>query len=154
MDRLNWSIFGGVASGDDPYDIGIAAGGSAKWRRSDWPVGVRGDVYYAHHSGDLGSQLGGYDISVNIYGLIGAAEYAFPTENRLEPYVFAGLGLFYSSVNLEYDDVFEDETYDSSTDVGFDIGAGLHLTSKFGLELRFMDIGGFSTIPILAVWHF
>ena len=147
-------VFGGVASGDNPYDIGIAAGATVTWRRSEWPVAVRADGYYAHHSGDLGSQLGGYDISVNIYGFVGAAEYAFPTENRLEPYVFGGLGLFYSDVSQDYDGVFEDDTYESSTDLGFAVGAGMKLTRRLGLELRFMDIGDFSTIPVLAVWHF
>ena len=150
----DWSIFAGVASGDDPYDIGIAAGATAKWRRLEWPVAVRADGYYAHHSGDLGSQLGGYDISVNIFGVMGAGEYVFPTQNRLKPYVLGGLGVFYSSVNLDYDGVFEDDTYDSSADLGFEIGAGIKLTNKFGIELRFMDMGEFSTMPVLAVWDF
>ena len=82
----DWSIFVGVASGDNPYDIGIAAGATAKWRRSEWPVAVR--------------------------------------------------------------------AYDSSTDLGFEIGAGIKLTNKLGIELRFMDIGEFSTMPVLAVWDF
>lgn len=154
MTGPQWSLFGGVASGDNPYDIGLALGGSGRWRRSDWPVAVRGDVYYAHHSGDIGTQFGGFDVTINIFGVMGNAEYAFPTENRLKPYVFGGLGIFYSNVNVDYEGLFEDSAYDSSTDLGFGVGGGIHLTDKFGLELRAMDIGGFSTIPILAVWHF
>ena len=68
--------------------------------------------------------------------------------------MFGGLGLFYSDVGLDYDGAFEDDTYESSTDLGFNIGAGFHLTKRFGLELRFMNFGDFSTIPIVAVWHF
>ena len=147
-----WSFFGGVASGDNPYDMGLAVGGTGRWQQSNWPVAFRGDAYFAHHSGGIGEQFGGYDISVNIFGMMGNAEYAFPTKSRLKPYAFGGLGLFYSNVNLEYDGVFDAD--DSSTDLGFGIGGGMHLTEKFGLELRFMDLGGFSTIPLLAVWHF
>ena len=154
MTGPEWSAFVGVASGDNPYDIGIALDGSGKWHRSDWPVAVRGDAYFAHHGGSIGSQLGGVDLSVNIFGVMGSAEYSFPTTNKLKPYAFGGLGLFYSSVSVDYNGVFEGSAYDSGTDLGFGIGGGISLTGKFGLEARFMDIGGFNTIPILAVFHF
>ncbi len=154
MTGPEWSIFGGVASGDGPYDIGLAAGGSARWRRSDWPVTVRGDAYFAHHGGDVGASFGGYDVSINIFGVMGSAEYSFPIENKLKPYAFGGLGLFYSNINLDYPGGLDLGDYDSSTDLGFGIGGGIFLTEKLGLELRFMDVGGFSTIPILAVYHF
>lgn len=150
-----WSAFAGIASGDNPYDVGVALGANGKWSRSDWPVAIRGDAYFAHHSGSFGSQFGGVDLSINIFGVMGAAQYDFPTENKVKPYAFGGLGIFYSNVNVDYNGVFSNEgAYDSSTDLGFGIGGGLSLTEKFGLEIRFMDIGGFNTIPILAVWHF
>ena len=149
-----WSAFAGVASGDGAYEIGVAAGINGRWHRSDWPVAARGDLYFAHHSGDIGSPFGGFDVSINIFGVMANAEYSFPTENRLKPYAFGGLGLFYSNINVDYDGAFEDNAYDSSTDLGFGVGGGIYLTQKFGLELRFMDVGGFSTIPILAVYHF
>ena len=155
MTGPKWSAFAGIASGDNPYDVGIALGGSGKWSRSDWPVAIRGDAYFAHHGGSFGSQLGGVDLSINIFGVMGAAQYDFPTENKVKPYAFGGLGIFYSNVNVDYNGVFSNEgAYDSSTDLGFGIGGGLSLTEKFGVELRFMDIGGFNTIPILAVFHF
>jgi outer membrane protein with beta-barrel domain len=150
----DWSAFAGVASGDNPYDIGIALGAAGKWHRSDWPVAVRGDAYFAHHSGDIGGANGGFDVSINMFGIMGGAEYSFPTENKLKPYAFGGLGLFYSNVDVDVSGPFEDSAYDSSTDLGFGIGGGIHFTSKFGIELRFMDIGGFNTIPILAAFHF
>jgi len=150
----DWSGLAGVASGDNPYDIGIALGVNGKWHRSDWPVGVRGDAYFAHHSGDVGTQLGGFDVSINIFGVMGGAEYSFPTENKLKPYAFGGLGIFYSNINVDGNDAFDNSAYDSSTDLGFGIGGGISFTSKFGIEVRFMDIGGFNTIPILAVLHF
>ena len=154
MTGPDWSAFAGVASGDNPYDIGIALGGAGKWHRSDWPVAVRGDAYFAHHSGDIGSQFGGLDLSVNIFGVMGGAEYAFETTSNLKPYVFGGLGLFYSNVNVDYDGDFEGSDYDSSTDLGLGVGGGIHFTPKFGVEVRFMDLGGFNTIPLLAVLHF
>ena len=150
MTGPDWSVFGGVASGDGAYDIGIAAGGTGRWRRSDWPVGVRGDAYFAHHSGEVIFS----DVSINIFGVMASAEYSFPIENRLKPYVFGGLGLFYSNIDLDYEGDVDLGGYDSSTDLGFGIGGGVYLTQKFGVEVRFMDVNGFSTIPILAVWHF
>ena len=154
MTGPDWSAFAGVASGDNPYDIGLALGGAGKWHRSDWPVAVRGDAYFAHHSGDIGSQFGGIDLSVNIFGVMGGAEYAFETTSNLKPYVFGGLGLFYSNVNVDYDGEFDGTDYDSSTDLGLGVGGGIHFTPKFGVEVRFMDLGGFNTIPLLAVLHF
>ena len=154
MTGPDWSVFGGVASGDGAYDVGFAAGGTGRWRRSDWPVSARGDAYFAHHGGDIGREFGGFDVSINIFGVMASAEYSFPIENRLRPYAFGGLGLFYSNINVDYDGVFDDSSYDSSTDLGFGVGGGVHLTEKLGLEIRFMDVGGFSTIPILAVYHF
>lgn len=154
MSGPEWSLYGGVASGDNPYDIGVALGATAKWRRSDWPVAVRGDAYFAHHSGDIGRQFNGYDLSVNILGVMGSAEYTLPVENKLKPYVFGGLGLFYSNVDFDYPGELDNGDYDSSTDLGIGIGGGINLTSKFGLELRAMNIGSFTTIPILAVFHF
>lgn len=154
MTGPDWSAYVGVASGDNPYDIGIAAGGSGRWHRPDWPVAVRGDAYFAHHSGSIGLPLGGFDVSVNIFGVMGSAEYSFPTTSTLKPYAFGGLGLFYSHVNVDFNGQFDTNAYDSSTDLGFGIGGGINFTPKFGLELRYMDIGGFNTVPILAAFHF
>lgn len=151
-----WSLFAGIASGDGPYDLGIALGGSGRWHRSDWPVAIRGDAYLAHHGGDIGSQFGGTDISINILGVMGNAEYTFPTTSTISPYVFGGLGLFYKNSDID-DDVapgYDDRGYDSSLDLGLGIGGGLRFTPRFGLELRVTDIGGFTTIPIVAVFHF
>jgi opacity protein-like surface antigen len=153
MTGPEWSGYAGVASGDNPYDIGLALGASGRWHRSDWPVAIRGDAYFAHHGGSVGSPLGGFDVSVNIFGIMGNAEYSFPTTNKLKPYAFGGLGLFYSKFNVD-NNAFDEDAYANSTDLGFGIGAGLSFTPKFGLELRFMDIGGFNTIPLLAVLHF
>ena len=149
----DWSLFAGVASGDNPYDIGIALGAAAKWNRSDWPVAIRGDAYYAHHSGDVGTTFGGTHVSINIFGAIGGAEYAFETENRLKPYVFGGIGLFYLNSSSDAS-ALANGYYDGSTDLGFGVGGGVKFTPKFGVELRFMDLGGFNTIPILAAFHF
>jgi hypothetical protein len=150
-----WSALAGIATGDNPYDLGFALGVNGLWRRSDWPVGIRGDAYFAHHGGNVGGDIfGNIDLSVNIFGVMGNAQYDFSTTSKLKPYVIGGLGIFYSNVNVDYNGVDLGGGYDSSTDLGFGVGGGISFTSKLGLEARFMDIGGFNTLPILAVWHF
>ena len=154
MTGPDWSAYAGIASGDNPYDVGVSVGGSGRWHRSDWPVAIRGDAYFAHHSGNIGAQIGGFDVSVSMFGVMGGAEYSFPTTNKLKPYAFGGLGLFYSHVNVDYNGGLDNSAYDSSTDLGFGIGGGINITPKFGIELRFMNIGGFNTVPLLAAFHF
>lgn len=154
MTGPSWAIAGGVASGDGAYDLGIGVGANARWNRSDWPVTIRGDVYFAHHSGDVGAVLGGFDISLNLFGVLGNVEYSFPTENALKPYVFGGLGLFYANIDIDYNGLLDDSDYDSSTDLGFNAGGGALFTPRFGVEIRLMDAGGFTTIPVLAVFRF
>jgi hypothetical protein len=150
-----WSALAGIATGDNPYDLGFALGVNGLWHRSDWPVGIRGDAYFAHHGGNVGGDIfGNIDLSVNIFGVMGNAQYDFSTTSKLKPYVIGGLGIFYSNVNVDYNGVDLGGGYDSSTDLGFGVGGGISLTSKFGIEARFMDIGGFNTLPILAVLHF
>jgi len=156
MTGPEWSLFGGIASGDGAYDLGIALGGTGRWHRADWPVAIRGDAYFAHHGGELAQ--GTADVSLNILGVMGSAEYVFPTTTSLKPYVFGGLGLFYSNANIDYqadpDPNYRLDGYDSSMDLGLGIGGGVRFTPRFGLELRVTDIGGFTTIPIVAVLHF
>jgi hypothetical protein len=151
-----WSLLGGFASGDGAYDLGLALGATARWHRADWPVTVRGDGYFAHHGGNFGSPaFGSFDVSLNILGAMGSAEYAFPTTSTVKPYVFGGLGVFYSHFSVDYNGTgFNDSAYDSSMDLGLGIGGGLRLTQNFGLELQVKDIGGFTTIPIVAVLYF
>jgi len=149
-----WSMVGGVASGDGEYDLGFSLGTTARWSRSNWPVTIRGDGYFAHHSGDINSFAGDFDLSLNLLGVLGSAEYSFPTQSSLKPYVFGGLGLFYAAVDVDYDEAFGDGDYDSSTDLGFSVGGGLNFTPRFGMELRLIDVGGFTTLPIVAVLRF
>lgn len=154
MTGPSWAIAGGVASGDGAYDLGLGVGANARWNRSDWPVTIRGDAYFAHHSGDVGAGLGGFDISLNLFGVLGNAEYSFPTESTLKPYVFGGVGLFYANADIDYDGPFDFSDYDSSTDLGFNAGGGVLFTPRFGVEIRLMDAGGFTTIPVFAVFRF
>ena len=149
-----WAVGGGLASGDGAYDLGFGVGVTARWRRSDWPVTIRGDGYFAHHSGDVGTLLGGFDLSLNLFGILGNAEYEFPTETTLKPYVFGGVGLFYANTDVDYDGDLGDTDYDSSTDLGFNVGGGVMFTTRFGVELRVMDAGGFTTIPVFAILRF
>jgi opacity protein-like surface antigen len=149
----DWSVAAGIASGDDYYDLGLGVGGTGRWLRTGWPVAIRGDGYFAHHSGDFDAVFGGIDISLNLFALLGSAEYTFPTEGRIKPYVFGGLGLAYANVSVDADGDLGDAD-DSETDLAFGVGGGARFTSRFGAELRLMDAGGFTTIPILAVLYF
>jgi len=149
----DWSIMAGFASGDDQLDLGLAVGANARWRRSDWPVAIRGDVYFAHHSGDFGGGIfGDFDATLNLFGVLGSAEYEFPTETKIKPYVFGGLGIFYANFDVDFDG--DIDGYDSETDLGFGVGGGARFTPRFGVELRLMDAGGLTTIPVLAVLYF
>jgi outer membrane protein with beta-barrel domain len=151
-----FSAFGGIATGDGPYDLGFALGGNALWSPATWPVDIRADLYIAHHGGSLGSALANFDTSVNIFGLLGHARYVFPvTGSSVHPYVLGGLGLFYS--RFSFDDNFPGETdygSTSSTDLGISLGGGADFTERFGAELRIMDFNSFTTIPITFVIHF
>ena len=150
----SWSFIGGVASGDGAYDLGVALGTTARWHRAEWPVAIRGDGYFAHHSGGIESYAGEFDLSLNLFGVLGSAEYSFPTQSTLKPYVFGGLGIFYAAVDVDYDGDFGNGDNDSSMDLGFNVGGGLNFTPQFGMELRLIDAGGFTTLPIVAVFRF
>jgi hypothetical protein len=146
-----FELHGGIASGDGPYDLGLALGGAATWKPQGWPVDIRGDLYFAHHGGGQGP----VDLSLNIFGVSGHVIYRFPTTNSsVKPYVLGGLGIFYSNVTVDYNNNDLDlGAYDSSTDLGILLGGGLDFTPKLGAEIRFMDVNGFSTFPILLVIH-
>jgi hypothetical protein len=144
----SFSLQGGIASGDGDFDLGLALGGSATWHPQEWPVAVRGDVYFAHHGGGSGP----VDVSLNLFGVAGHALYTFPTTNStVSPYVFGGVGLFYSNINVDYEGTAIDFDYDSSTDLGLTIGGGLSFTPRIGAEIRFISVNDFTTFPILLV---
>lgn len=152
----DFALYGGLATGDDPYDLGFIVGASARWQRANVPVTFRGDVSFSRHSGDVDfGPFGDYDLNLNLFGAMALVEYVFATTGQLRPYVFGGLGLFYANVDSDFDSGFgSDDDYDSSTDLGFGIGAGLNFTERIGAEFRFMDVGGFTTIPFTIVIRF
>lgn len=157
MTGPEWAGFAGIASGDGAYDLGFVLGGTGRWNRADWPVTARGDAYLARHGG--GTDFAGvdYDASVLFLGALGSVEYVFPGTSQLKPYVFGGLGLFYSRYSVDYDGGpfgGDDSFDDSGLELGIGLGGGLQFTPRFGAELRVMDIGGFTTIPIVAVLRF
>jgi hypothetical protein len=151
--RPKFSLHAGIASGDNELDLGFALGGAATWDMADWPVDVRGDLYFARHGGDVG----GVDLSLSLFGASGQVVYVFPTTNSaMSPYILGGLGLFYSSFDIDVDAFpgVEDSYGDSSTDLGLLIGGGLNFSQRLGAEIRFMSVDDFTTFPILLVIRF
>lgn len=145
------TLLGGVATADSPFDMGFMVGASLKWDLSGAPVDLRFDPSIARHGGGVL----GVDVSVLFVNLPVAVEYAFKTTGGSgEPYVFGGLGLHYGKYDVDIPSVPGYGGYgDSSTDLGLTIGGGYRLKSGLSFEARYLDINGFTTIPLLVGWR-
>jgi len=153
---MQFTLLGGVATGEEGLDLGFAIGGSFEWDMVGWPVNLRVDPYLARHEGDCG---GFDDCSLLILGAGVNAAYDFPTTSgaRALPlqgaatgptwYVFGGLGIYRSSFDVDVGIPgvdFEDET-----DLGLQLGGGAKFGGRYRGEIRYMSIDSFSTIPLL-----
>ena len=154
---MQFTLLGGVATGEEGIDLGFAIGGSFEWDMAGWPVNLRVDPYIARHEGDCG---GFADCSLMIIGAGVNAAYDFPTSSgsRALPlqgastgpswYVFGGLGIYRSSFDVDTDvpgfDFGGDET-----DLGIQLGGGAKFGGRYRGEIRYMSIDSFSTIPLL-----
>lgn len=154
---MQFTLYGGVATGEEGLDLGFAIGGSFEWDMMNWPVNLRVDPYIARHEGDCG---GFADCSLLIIGAGVNAAYDFPTTSgaRALPvqgaatgptwYVFGGLGIYRSSFDVDTDvpgfDFGGDET-----DLGIQLGGGAKFGGRYRGEIRYMSIDSFSTIPLL-----
>ena len=153
--RPRFSVYGGVATGDEDYDLGFAAGFSARWTMVDWPIRIRGDLHVQRNTISIDNAFGDVDGALLFIGAIGNAEYVFPGSSSLRPYVFGGIGFFYTRASIDVGEEFGGESdSEGDSELGLNVGGGLNLSSRFGVEARIIDIGGFTTIPIVAVLHF
>jgi opacity protein-like surface antigen len=124
-------------------------GVSLAWDLAGAPIEIRFDPSLAYHGSD-----GRYDANLLILGFPAAIQYQFRNAQGPTPYVLGGIGLYYSNVSVDTGSPFLDEIDDSSLDFGIAIGGGLRFNSRVGLEVRVVDIDGFTTLPILLTIRF
>lgn len=142
-----FTLLGGIASGEGPWNVGLALSGSFEWKKPSWPVNLRLDPYVARHTG---SGTAGSDASLTVVGLAGAASYDFKTTSSAKPYVIGGVGLFYESASFDAGlPGFGAYSVYDGTDLGIALGAGLRLPGRLTLEGRFMHVDQFDTFPLL-----
>ncbi|HSA57171.1 MAG TPA: hypothetical protein VLE53_15775 [Gemmatimonadaceae bacterium] len=142
---MTFTLMGGVATGEGGFDLGLALSGSFEWDVRDWPVNLRVDPYFALHGGECGP----FDCDLMLLGVGVNAAYNFPvTANAPQWFVFGGLGLYYADTDID-DDGFLGDDGEAETDLGIQIGGGLRFGGRYRLELRFMSVDSFDSIPIL-----
>lgn len=145
---MTFTLLGGVATGDGPLDLGLALSGSFEWDVRDWPVNLRVDPYFARHGGDCGP----FDCDLTLLGAGVNAAYDFPASpSAPQWFILGGLGLYHTSFDRDDDDGFPGDDDDrSDTDLGIQIGGGFRFgDGRYRLELRFLSVDNFDTIPIL-----
>ena len=137
------TLYGGLATGDNSFDLGPALAASFNWNISDAPFNIRLDPYFAYHSRDEGP-----DASLWFLGATGNLELAFRAAGTTaEPYIFGGGGFFFRSVSF---DGPGDEEFDESDMKGaFGFGGGVRFRT-FTLEARMHDIDEFTTLAFLV----
>lgn len=120
--QIGWAIGGGpsFATGDlgDVVDMGYNVQGSASLSIPVLPVGIRIDGLYNKHPSEFDENHRTFAGNVN-------AVFSFPSIG-ITPYVIGGLGMY--NTKIEHDDDQEvGHDHESSSDVGFNIGAGVRL---------------------------
>ena len=137
------TLYGGLATGDNGFDLGPALAASFNWRISDAPFNVRVDPYFAYHSADDA------DASLWFLGATGNLELAFrPSGTTAEPYIFGGGGFYFRSIS--FDTGPGDEDFDDSDLKGaLGFGGGVRF-GGFTLEARLQDIDEFTNVSFLV----
>ncbi|HEX7122117.1 MAG TPA: outer membrane beta-barrel protein [Gemmatimonadaceae bacterium] len=145
---MTFTLMGGIATGESGLDLGLALSGSFEWDVREWPVNLRVDPYLARHSGDCGP----FDCDLTLLGAGVGVAYHFPAAaNAPLWYIFGGLGLYHMSTDVDDDGFPGGAGADGSdTDLGLQIGGGFRFgEGRYRLELRFLSVNSFDTIPIL-----
>jgi hypothetical protein len=138
------TLYGGLATGDNSFDMGPALAASFNWNIADAPFNVRLDPYFAYHSRDAGP-----DATLWLLGGTGNLELAFrPTGTIAEPYIFGGGGLYFRNVSVDTGP--GDEGFDESDLKGaFDFGGGVRF-GGFTLEAKLQDVDEFTNVSFLV----
>ncbi len=145
------TLMGGIATGEGSLDMGLFFSTSWGWRLAGTSLVFRFDPSLGYYTGGNS----GRDVSQLLLGFPVALEFEFNTVSFPRPYVNGGVGVYYSRFSIDDgDDVpFDDDRSASETDVGLNIGGGLRFTPKLGLEVRLIDVSGFTTIPIMLTYR-
>lgn len=144
------TLMGGIATGEGSLDMGVFFSTSWGWRLSGTSLVFRFDPSLGYYTGG-NSRV---DISQLLLGFPAALEYEFNTVGFPKPYINGGVGIYYTRVSVDDDDVLPiDDVSASETDLGLNIGGGLRFTNKIGLEVRLIDVSGFTTIPIMLTYR-
>ena len=146
----NFTLLGGLASGDGAWNMGPAVAGTITWSPAP-QVDIRVDPYYARHDLDVR----GSDAHLTFLGVGGNVQYVFRTANSgsAAPYVFGGIGVYHQ--NFGYgNDVFASRYGNGSTDLGLGVGTGIRFANHLVVELRVNDINSFTSVPILFGYRF
>lgn len=138
------TLYGGLATGDNGFDIGPALAASFNWNLPSAPFNVRLDPYFAYHSRDEGP-----DASLWLLGATGNLELAFrPSGTTAEPYIFGGGGFYFRDFSVDTGP--GDEDFDDSALKGaFDFGGGVRF-GGFTLEAKLQEVDEFTNVSFLV----
>jgi hypothetical protein len=140
------TLFGGLASGDNDWDMGPALGASFNWRLPSAPFNLRVDPYFSYHSFDAGNADG----RLWFLGATGNLELAFrPAGTSAEPYIFGGGGFYMQNWSIETGGPGDGEVDDSDMTGAFGFGGGVRF-GGFTLEAKLQDIDEFTNVAFLV----
>ena len=142
--NMSWSLYGGMSNptGEGSPD-GSFAGRVNLLYQATPVIGVGMEVGY-HKFGSMDSDMGGgvtLETSSNTWQFTPTVK-AQSVQGSIRPYGIGGLGFYNSSFSMEASDGSVDAS-DSSTDFGFNLGAGAEFgtgPTTFGVETRWHSI--------------
>jgi hypothetical protein len=140
------TLFGGLASGDNDWDMGPALAASFNWHLPSAPFNLRIDPYFSYHSFDAGNADG----NLWFLGATGNLELAFrPSGTSAEPYIYGGGGFYMQNWSIETGGPGDGEVDDSDLTGAFGFGGGVRF-GGFTLEAKLQDIDEFTNVSFLV----
>lgn len=137
------TLYGGLATGDNGFDMGPALAASFNWNLRDVPFNLRVDPYFAYHSRDRGP-----DANLWFLGATGNLELAFNAAGTsAQPYLFGGGGFYYR--HFSFQDGGDENFDDSDMKGAFDFGGGVRF-GGFTLEAKLQDVSEFTNVSFLV----
>ncbi len=143
--------FGGLVAGIGTHG---ALGGGIAYAATDRILAVA-ELSYIPTGGVSGSVAGfSFKSSSRVFGLDGGIHYQFPKDEKLIPYVAAGVGVLHGSGSFSTTGV--GSTSISSTDLYFNFGGGLryYLADNWGIRPELKIFAGDETFVRIGVGIF